>query len=89
MKENATKSIVSALNAPPKHVLPQNHVQPQPMQQSKPVQPQAMVQPSVQVQIQPKIERPKPVPLQPAPALVPKQQKVAPTVISQDSNGKK
>ncbi|CAG9861226.1 unnamed protein product [Phyllotreta striolata] len=89
VKENASKPIVSALNAPHKQVLPQNHVQKQPMQQNKPIQPQAMVQPSIQVQIQPKTinERPKPEPVQPTAPQVPKQQKVAPTVISQDSNG--
>ncbi|XP_072381618.1 uncharacterized protein [Diabrotica undecimpunctata] len=90
VKENVNKSLVSALNAPPKQVLPQNHIQPQLLQQTKPVQPQAMVQPSVQVQVQPKTtvsERSKPVAPSPAIPQVPKQQKVAPTVISQDSNG--
>ncbi|KAG5879758.1 hypothetical protein JTB14_027044 [Gonioctena quinquepunctata] len=90
IKENVGKSLVSALNAPPKQVLPQNHVPPQPIAQSKPVhpqamvQPQVMVQPSVQVQLKSPLERPKPLPVSPQ---MPKQQKVAPTVISPDSIG--
>lgn len=86
IKESASKPVVSALTAPPKHILPQNHVQPQPIQ-SKPVQPQAMVQPSVQNQQKVVMERPKTMPISPQ---TPKQQKVAPTVIThqpQDSNG--
>ncbi|XP_057653985.1 alpha-protein kinase 1-like [Diorhabda carinulata] len=87
IKENVNKSVDSALNAPPpKQTLPQNHVQPQPLQQTKPVQPHALVQPSIQVQPKTIPDRSKSL-ATPAVSQIPKQQKVAPTIISQDSNG--
>lgn len=84
IKETSKSSLITALQSPPKHILPQNHVQPQ----TKPIQPSAMVSPSV-VQHQPiKVERQKsPLPSQPKAQI--QQQKVQPTVQQQtnDSNG--